>query len=312
MRLVFVAITLVGCGHPSVELGPDAPSLDAASAPDALAPDAGGDLALSLAFGGATRTYLLHAPAGLAAAARAPLMLAFHGTGGSGMGMRNTTGFDAVADANGFFVAYPDSVGPQWQETGANNDLDFIAALVAALEAAYPIDPAQVYVSGFSDGGGMSTAYACAHADAIAGAADVSENLNQAFAAQCRPARPVPYILFHGTADPISPYDGGPNGTSGAITESAQDTAAFWATNDGCTGTAATSTFPDTLSDGAPATDTVETWPACGGGATVAFYTIDGGGHAWPGDLGGDMTYGPTSTAIDASQVIWETLHSGG
>jgi polyhydroxybutyrate depolymerase len=41
-------------------------------------------------------------------------------------------------------------------------------------------------------------------------------------------------------------------------------------------------------------------------GQPVVFYTLEGGGHTWPGaedDAGG---VGPTNHEIDASEVIWE------
>ena len=45
----------------------------------------------------------------------------------------------------------------------------------------------------------------------------------------------------------------------------------------------------------------------CAGNATVVLYTIEGGGHTWPG--GGPLPewfVGPTTHSIDASSVMWE------
>jgi poly(3-hydroxybutyrate) depolymerase len=37
-------------------------------------------------------------------------MLAFHGGGGTGLGMQRATGLSAVADRHGFLVAYPQAL----------------------------------------------------------------------------------------------------------------------------------------------------------------------------------------------------------
>jgi polyhydroxybutyrate depolymerase len=45
----------------------------------------------------------------------------------------------------------------------------------------------------------------------------------------------------------------------------------------------------------------------CDQGAEVEFYTIEGGGHTWPGgEPLPEWLTGPTSQAIDATRVMWE------
>jgi polyhydroxybutyrate depolymerase len=48
---------------------------------------------------------------------------------------------------------------------------------------------------------------------------------------------------------------------------------------------------------------TGETWSGCQAGADVVFYTIEGGGHGWPGSPGGA---GVTTNEINATNVIWD------
>lgn len=270
----------------------------------------GKSVTLSLTFGGAKRSYILHIPTGYTTGKKYPLMLSYHGDGGTGKGQEEKTGFDAIADANGFLVAYPDSNptyrdGKQWMLAGSGNDIEFSKALIAAIEAKYTIDSSRVYVSGFSMGAGMAQAMACAATSLVAGLGYSSNELGPAKAEQCHPSVPIAVVAFHGTADPVSNYNGG--NYKGGNTYSAQQTAQFWATADGCPATPATTQIPDTLSDGSKVTDTKQTWSPCKGGTSVTFYTIEGGGHAWPGssDVG---KYGPASTRVDASQVIWDTL----
>lgn len=265
---------------------------------------AGATATLSLPFNGVNRTYIIHVPTGYDATKKYPLMISFHGMGGTGAGQREKTGFDAVADANEFFVAYPNAIGGQWQPLGEGSDVDFSLALIQAVQNAYSIDASRVYVSGFSMGGGMAQAVACAAADKIAGMANVSNNLGPNKAAECHPSMPVTTVHFHGTADTVSLYTGG--NYQGGDTYSSLETAQFWATKNSCISSPTVEQFTDTLSDGAHVTDTMHKWNSCSGGSEVIFYTITGGGHAWPGSTD-EAKYGPSS-GINASQIIWIIL----
>lgn len=60
-----------------------------------------------LTVDGRDRTFLLDVPRGLQAGA--PLVLFFHGFTGSALNIGETTGFAAVAEKDGFVVAYPDA-----------------------------------------------------------------------------------------------------------------------------------------------------------------------------------------------------------
>ena len=279
-----------------------------------VAPTPGKDVNASLAYGGVSRTYILHIPANYDPSKSYPLLMVFHGTAGSGAGMERNTQFNTTADQNGFFVAYPDSIGAQWVLAGSNNDLTFNMNVINAIESTYSINKARVVVSGYSQGGGMARQLACDYTSTFAGVATISENFNANSESGCHPSKPIPAVLFHGTADPISPYDGGTNGLGGATTYSAQVTAQFWATNNGCSGSPSTTAIPDTLDNGTPVTGTKQTWTGCASGAGVTFYTIMGGGHTWPGsttDSGkvfNGISLGPVSQDINADQIIWQTL----
>ena len=80
----------------------------------------------------------------------------------------------------------------------------------------YNIDPGRIYANGLSNGGGMSYLLGCALSDRITAIGGVAG----AYAfplEECHPSRPVPMIAFHGTADPIVPYQGGASGDNGFI-----------------------------------------------------------------------------------------------
>ncbi len=270
---------------------------------------------------GQARTALVHVPDDLSTPA--PLVIVLHGGGGNGPNTQRYTGFNEIADANGFIVVYPDGIDNSWndgREVNASgvDDVGFIAALIEMLVADYGADPERVFVTGISNGGYMSMRLACELADRVAGAAIVTAGLSEALSATCAPAQPVAMLIMNGTDDPIVPYDGGQvdlsvlgeRGERGA-TLSTDDSIAFWTAFNEC---ADADSAPETaLGNAAPLDRTrvyVTTYSDCT--APVVRYRIEGGGHTWPGTrqylpVG---IIGRTSRDIDGSAVIWEFFAS--
>lgn len=287
---------LAGCGHGQ---GP-APS-GCGGAP--LAP---GDHMFSLQFGGMTRTYILYVPTGYDDAIPTPLVVNFHGWLSSGMQQEMSSEMDPTADADGFMAAYPDGVSHSWNggsccpiANDPNNPVDdvgFAKALVRDIGARSCMDPHRVFATGMSNGGVMTNRLACQAADVFAAFAPVAGGLGIP-ADQCNPGRPVPIVHFHGTADPLAPYDGGT--TSPGVVAMMQG----WAARDGCD---ATST--ETFVNGAAHCDT---WPNCNDGVEVTLCTVDGMGHCWPGSATDDaictsLGIGPGSLDISANDRMWQ------
>lgn len=83
-----------------------------------------------------------------------------------------------------------------------DRDLAFFDALVRKLEASGCADPAQIYSTGFSNGGFFSNLLACRRADRLAAVAPVGgggpfeDCLGE-----------VPVLVFHGTKDTVVPFD---------------------------------------------------------------------------------------------------------
>ena len=288
LNLLLVAVMLAGCGARRASTVP-------------------GDLSAAFEFGGLSRTYLVHEPPGHPTG----LVLNLHGGGSTGAEEERLTSFDAVADANGFVVVYPDGVDRNWADgRGAGpadrrdvDDVGFLTALAAKLQNQYGVGRGHVFATGASNGGFMSNRLGCDRADVFAAIAPVAGTLGSNVA--CKPSRPVAVLEVHGTADPLVPFDGGSMRGRGGRSEivSAPAMVERWRTADGCQGTPAGETLPST-GDG-----TVVhrfTSAPCAAGTAVVFYQVDGGGHTWPGgpQYLPKMFIGRTTHAFAASDAI--------
>ena len=73
---------------------------------------------MRLSNGDRDRTYLLYRPASLSQQVPAPLVVVLHGGYGSGSQAERSYHWDALADRQGFVVAYPDGIGRSWNAGG--------------------------------------------------------------------------------------------------------------------------------------------------------------------------------------------------
>jgi polyhydroxybutyrate depolymerase len=254
---------------------------------------------------GLEREYLLHVPASYDRARPTPLVISMHGAGLWPAAQMEISQWNELADREGFIVVYPAGVkgaGPRiWrveQGPGLMSDVTFISALISRLEATHNIDPTRIYANGFSNGGGMAFVLSCTVSDRIAAVGMVGAAQLLPFD-WCTDRRPVPMIAFHGTADKAAPYNGG---TSWVAPDAFPDVRAWtrsWARRNRCA--------PDPV-DSAVADDVIRrAYTNCAGDAAVALYTIQGGGHTWPGGKAlPEWFVGPTSRSIDATRLMWE------
>jgi polyhydroxybutyrate depolymerase len=176
------------------------------------------------------------------------------------------------------------------------------------LSSVAAVDRSRVYVTGFSNGGGMTVRLGCETADLLAAMGTVGGAVVSS--GGCNPSRPVPLLAFHGTADPIVPYEGGEMrgwllrwgaGVTDAPTYfvGAEDWVTTWAEANGCDPT------PEALPAQGDASGVRYT--GCDDNAEVILYTIDGGGHTWP--AGWPIpAVGRTSKDIDATEELWAFL----
>ena len=261
----------------------------------------------TLQFGGVTRRYYLHLPSTWHRGRPAPLVLVVHGGGGRASGIAPHTGFSRLAEREGFVVAYPQGLNGRWNDgrgyAATHDDVGFVRALLDTLGRELSIDPRRVYATGISNGAMFSYRLACDLPGTFAAVAPVAGAMPADLAPACAHTQPVSVLAFQGTADPLMPYAGGGVARRRGRVLSAERSIAFWATNSGCSAAPVTTDAPDRVTDGTLVRRTV--YGACREGRAVELYTIEGGGHTWPGGPPVGGAVGRVTREIDATALIW-------
>lgn len=216
---------------------------------------------------GTIRTYLLAAPEPDAVTGPVPLILDFHGYGGSAAGHDENTGFSAAAVERGFAVVTPDALGdPMRWNFGRSpeeaDDVGFVEELVDTLVRDRCVDASRVMVVGHSNGSAFASILGCA-SDRFAAVVMVSATVPATCPAGVAPTT----VAIHGTADASVPY--GAAGQGGA-----EDTMALFAGWYACSSVDVTEPMVGVR---------IDRYPDCAGGGSVELVTIIGGTHPWPG-----------------------------
>lgn len=248
-----------------------------------------------LQSGGRERSYALHVPPNLPANRAVPLVLMFHGGGGTPDYAERDSGFSAVADRENFLVAYPAAYRKSWNDGRAVpsipshrekvDDVAFVAAMIDAIALRHQVDAKRIYATGISNGGIFSHYLGARLASRIAAIAPVVGGIAAPYADQFAPTEPVAAMLIHGTEDPLVPYAGGAVTVLGPWQRGAvlgvDAAAAKWIAANG------TATTPHALAamDNVPDDDCRVERRVYGGGQAgteVAVYKLAGAGHTWP------------------------------
>lgn len=230
----------------------------------------------SLESGGLARSYRVYVPTG-AGAGPLPLVLAFHGLGGSGAQLERATGLTEIAEREKFAVVYPDGHGTprSWRIRGTSeifpsdvNDVQFVDDLLTALRDDLCIDESRVYATGHSNGAFMSSVLACESPGTFAAIAPVAGLFYPARGCDAL----VPTLAFHSTGDAVVPFVEGL--IFGSLRyDGARSYLADWAETGGC----APIPYPSPLGSAS-----VEGYDGCANGAVASLVVIDGGDHGWP------------------------------
>ena len=262
-----------------------------------------------LSVGGLDRSYLIYIPAKARAAASVPVVLVFHSSGSTPEAIAKTTGFNDKADTEGFVVVYPRGTPTKqvadkfWWNGGLCcgaaqknqvDDVAFVRALLDDLATVVPVDGRRIFATGLYTGALMSYRLGCEMADRIAAVGAVAGTQN---VETCRPAQPISIVDIHGTADAVVPYGGGVgNSVKNFSFASVKDTIDFWVTADQCPGTV-------TREESGPVVH--ETYSPCSDGTAVELYTIQDGGHTWPGGMQTGTRVAKSASSLNATSILW-------
>ncbi|PLX61000.1 MAG: hypothetical protein C0630_13145 [Sedimenticola selenatireducens] len=133
------------------------------------------------------RRYALHLPPQYGRSQELPLVMVLHGCRQDEQDIRQISGFDAIADQEGFVVVYPfvtsyaglrtRNCWGWWQrheiEAGAG-EVEDLWQIINEVAAKFRIDRRRIHVTGLSSGAAMAAALLVAHADRIASGAVVA------------------------------------------------------------------------------------------------------------------------------------------
>jgi len=251
--------------------------------------------------GGQLRHYLIHVPPGYDGSTRTPLVLLFHGLGGTPQGVIDTTSMAALADKNHAILVAPLARGriTEWDfktpVSQPTSDLAFVRNLVKEVKSDGCIDSSRVYAAGFSNGSVLALALACDGSTRFAAYGAVS---GPYWNSSCRSSPPASIIYFHGLKDKTVPYAGADT-VIGPLPP-VNEVMASWAAHDSCPAASATTTVSQHVRH--------FTWSKCKKGSDVNVYVVDNGGHRWPGGTPAPSgrASGVMTQEIDASSLIWQ------
>ena len=251
-----------------------------------------GTFVLPLEHDGQNREAIVYVPESYSAHQPAPMLLNFHGFGGTAESQMDGADMRDQAAADGFILVYPqgslmdgeshwNTSPPSDDNKSTADDFGFIEALIDEISVPYSIDANRVYAAGYSNGAMFAFGLACYRSERIAGVASVAGAMLDDIGVGCTPPS-TSVITLHGTADPVLAYEGGYG------FHSAEAVVDFWLDVNNI--------------DGEPETGSgaeLESFLYAGGtsGTEVHHHRVVGGDHVWF-ELDGESTGG----------LIWEFL----
>jgi polyhydroxybutyrate depolymerase len=225
------------------------------------------------------RKYRLNVPSTYIAGTEAPLLIGFHGIGGSAEIFRNSTKFDLYAEERGMIAVYPEGYGPEFGVEASWNaglccglanlneldDVTLVSAIIDSIESKYSIDKTRVWAVGFSNGGMFSYRLACELSNKITA---IGVGAGSLMSKSCNSTKPVSIVHLHGGLDTDVPFTGfGFYNTRDVVSNIINGNAQF-----GCTDVS------NSISKIVGQTD----WKwTCTNGIDVQVIKYDGQGHDW-------------------------------
>jgi polyhydroxybutyrate depolymerase len=251
------------------------------------------------------REYIYFKPS--SAPENCPLVFVCHGYTGTAQGIMNYSDFNNLATEYGFAVCYPQgiedsggntffNVGYDFQNNETVDDVAFLEDLISLFSADNSIDSDKVFCTGMSNGGDFCYLLACEASESFLGVAPIAGMIMQDIMDDCNPSQNVGILEIHGTQDNVTYYEGDVNNQDGwGAYPSIPGTIDFFVDMYGLA-LNSTGNFPNIVSnDGS--TVSFEKYGVDEECAKVWLYTVNGGGHDWPGAYG--------NMDIESSREAW-------
>ena len=172
--------------------------------------------AQTLVHDGMNREYIIYVPNSYDGTSAVPLLLNFHGFGGSASQFMQEADMRSLAEADTFILVYPQGScldgSSHWNPcpTGGDNkstadDVGFVEAMISEISSQYNLDMERIYAAGYSNGGMMAYGLANYKSDLIAAVASVSGTMLNCTGPT---SHPMPVVHLHGTSDGVVSYNG--------------------------------------------------------------------------------------------------------
>ena len=170
----------------------------------------------SIVHDGINREYVLYIPDSYDGTSSVPLMLNFHGFGGSASDYMQEADMRSLAEVDTFILVYPQGScldgSSHWNPcpTGGDNkstadDVGFVESMISEISSQYNVDMERIYAAGYSNGGMMAYGLANYKSDLIAAVASVSGTMLDCTGPT---NHPMPVVHLHGTSDGVVSYNG--------------------------------------------------------------------------------------------------------
>lgn len=239
-----------------------------------------------------------------------PTIIVLHGQSGNGLRVRRYLGLEDALRSQAVVTVYPDAIGGHWALEGAAGarDRKFILDLVHKLAAEGIADQRRIYVVGVATGAMVAMQLGCEDPSRFEGVAALIGLMAKGEAEKCKPARPVPFLLMAGTADPLEPFAGGKADLAEYKGEvaSAEATVAPFAAAASCGPKRTRVDLPDRdRNDGSRVH--LEVYGGCK--VPIELVRIEGGGHTLPGRhsrFERGKPVGAHNNDIDAAKLVLE------
>ena len=175
-----------------------------------------------LTYDNLDRAYTVYIPSSYEEVSEVPLLLHFHGFGGSAGEGLIFSDMQTLAETEGFILVGPQGASLEEEKSSHWNhepksakqnksdidDLGFTSALIDEICSSYSIDSKRVYACGYSNGAFLANSLSCYLSNKIAAVASIAGLISTEIIKQHRPIHPTAVIMFHGTEDQIIPYEG--------------------------------------------------------------------------------------------------------